>query len=97
MKNLSELTDYYYKVLYPVLEELEDERKKLKSKILSVGIIYTVIVIVLTSALLQNGQNIDTYIFIGIAYLAIGGIIYKLLIKDYTSKFKTLIIEPLIR
>ncbi len=97
MKNVIELTDYYYKTLYPQLEKLEDERERLKRKIINIGIIYTLIALLLSYILLKNTQNLDSFIFFAVAYLAVGGGIYKYLIKDYTSEFKNLIIEPLIK
>ena len=97
MKNVSELTDYYYKTLYPELEKLEDKREKLKRKIVNIGIIYTLIALLLGYLLFANTQNLDSLIFFAVAYIAVGGGIYKYLIKDYTSEFKNLIIEPLIK
>lgn len=96
MKSISELTDFYYKTLYPVLQTLEEEREKLKSKIVNIAIGYTAIVAVLTFAFFRN-MPLDFYIFVAIAYIAIGGGIYKFLIKDYTFQFKNAIIEPLIQ
>ena len=97
MKSVSELTDFYYKTLYPVLEELENQRKSLKSKILSIGVIYTIVVALVAFLFLYNTQSVDTYIFIAVAYIAIGGGMYKYLVKDYTTKFKSTIIKPLIQ
>ncbi|MEN4045396.1 DUF3137 domain-containing protein [Sulfurimonas sp. NWX367] len=97
MKNISELTDFYYKTLYPVLQELENKREKLKKKIINIGIVYTVIILLFAFALLKNIQNIEAWIFAAVVYLAVGGGIYKYLIKDYTAQFKSLIIEPLIQ
>ncbi len=97
MKSLSELTDYYYKTLYPVLEELENERAKLKKQIINIATIYTVVFVFLAFLLLKNIHNTEAYVFSAIAYIAIGAGIYKYLIKDYTAQFKSLIIEPLIK
>ncbi|WP_434579933.1 DUF3137 domain-containing protein [Sulfurimonas sp. NW15] len=97
MKNISELTDFYYKTLFPVLQELENKREKLKKKIINTGIVYTVIILLFAFALLKNIQNIEAWIFAAVVYLAVGGGIYKYLIKDYTAQFKSLIIEPLIQ
>ncbi|WP_230973311.1 hypothetical protein [Sulfurimonas hydrogeniphila] len=97
MKNISELTDFYYKTLFPVLQELENKREKLKKKIINIGIVYTIIVLLFAFALLKNIQNIEAWIFAAVVYLAVGGGIYKYLIKDYTAQFKSLIIEPLIQ
>ncbi|QOY51181.1 DUF3137 domain-containing protein [Candidatus Sulfurimonas baltica] len=90
MKSVSELTDFYYKNLFPTLQKLEDDRKKLRYKIIIVGVIYTIISAILASFFINN---IDIIIFI---YIALGVIIYKFLVKDYTHEFKMSIIKPLI-
>jgi len=97
MKTASELTDFYYKTLYPTLNKLEKDRKQLKHRIFIVGIIYT-LTIFLVIVSLKNifFQNLDALIFIAIAYVGIGAFIYRMLIKDYTSEFKEKIIKPLI-
>ena len=97
MKNVSELTDFYYKSLYPVLKELEDERKKVKEKIVKFGLFYTSITVffayILKDILFQDTNNFAFFI---IGYFAIGGFLYKSSIKDYTYEFKQRVIEPLI-
>ncbi|MEA1892257.1 MAG: DUF3137 domain-containing protein [Campylobacterota bacterium] len=97
MKSTSELTDFYYKTLYPTLEQLEKQRKNLKSKILKITFFYTLAFIIIIAIFLNNSNNINDIFIFGIAiYIGIGGIIYKLLIKDYTSDFKSQVIRPLI-
>ena len=97
MKTVSELTDFYYKVLYPTLELLDDDRKKLKQKVIKIAVGYTfffvLIFVVFINFLMQN---IDLLFGLGVVYLAIGAFVYKSLIKDYTTEFKDKIIEPLI-
>ena len=90
MKNVSELTDFYYKNLFPSLEALEKERKQLRSRIIVFGVILTTIVALLASIFT------DYINFIIFGYIAIGGILYKFLLKDYTKEFKQKIIRPLI-
>lgn len=96
MKGVSELTDFYYKTLYPSLQELEEERKALKSKILQLGFLYILVAVIIIYFLffyLHGTNGIDFFLF---AYVALGVFLYKLLIKDYTSEFKEKIIRPLI-
>ena len=95
MKNVSELTDFYYKTLYPTLKELEKDRKQLRYRIILVGSAYTFIVGLITLSLLSV-LNLETLLFIGVGYIGIGGFIYKFLGKDYTKEFKKKIIKPLI-
>ncbi len=96
MKSISELTDFYYKTLYPVLQTLEEERAKLKSKIIKIALVYTIVIALLTFIFFRD-MPLDFYIFTAVAYIAIGGGIYKYMIKDYTFQFKNAIIEPLIQ
>ncbi len=97
MKTTSELTDFYYKTLYPTLQELEKDRKHLRHRIIVVGVLFSLfalfIVFLLSSFI---SQSPDILIFIGVGYIGIGTVIYKFLIKDYTHEFKQNIISPLI-
>jgi predicted tellurium resistance membrane protein TerC len=97
MKSTSELTAFYYKTLYSTLQELKKKRKNLRHRVIVVGIIYSFIVFLLAFALLSLlNETPDFIFFIGFGYFILGTIIYKFLIKDYTSEFKQNIIKPLI-
>ncbi|MDA3907540.1 MAG: DUF3137 domain-containing protein [Sulfurimonas sp.] len=97
MKTASELTDFYYKTLHPTLQELEKGRKHLRHRILVIGVIYSLVVVLISFALSPLiSQSPDILFFIGFGYFALGTIIYKFLIKDYTKEFKQNIIKPLI-
>lgn len=90
MKNVSELTDFYYENLFPALEELENERKSLRRRTAITAFAYTIIMAMLTNTLDDaNG-------FIIFVYFALGTVIYKFMIRDYTHKFKMKIIKPLV-
>lgn len=97
MKSISELTDFYYKTLYPTLNELEQKRKHLLYRIFVVGTIFSLVLmflyIVLSSLLFESHDFIVFAIFI---YFAAGTLIYAFLIKDYTLEFKQNIMKPLI-
>ncbi|MDQ7061132.1 MAG: DUF3137 domain-containing protein [Sulfurimonas sp.] len=98
MKNLSELTDFYYKTLYPTLKRLEADRKKVRYRIFLFGISYTLIYALLIVTLKNIlFQSFDAIGFIGIIYIAIGAFIYKMLSKDYIKEFKQKVIHPLIK
>ena len=90
MKSVSELTDFYYKNLFPTLEKLEADRKKLKQKVIITGITYTLIV---TFVAYELSNYLDFIIF---AYIALGAIIYKFMVHDYTHEFKMSVIKPLV-
>ena len=90
MKSVSELTDFYYKNLFPTLEELEADRKSLRHRIIIIGLIYTLVTAFIT-------YEINTaFEFIIFAYIALGAIIYKFLVHDYTHEFKISVIKPLV-
>ncbi len=93
MKSKSELTDFYYKTLFPTLSKLEEKRKHLLYRIFVVGVLLSLVFIILSSFLLQKPDFIVFAIFV---YIAIGSFLYKLLVKDYTLEFKQNIIKPLI-
>jgi len=97
MKSISQLTEFYYKTLYPTLTKLEDERKQLRHRVIVVGSILTFITLLIAISLKDIiAHNFDLLFFIGGAYIGVGAVIYKLLIKDYTKEFKEKIIAPLI-
>ena len=96
MKGLSELTDFYYQTLFPPLQKLEADRKKLKNQILLYGSIYSLLFIILGFYLFTLNISFELLLFGGVAYFGIGTVIYKWFIKDYTKEFKHKIIEPLI-
>lgn len=97
MKNLSELTDFYYKTLFPVLKDLEKQRKQVRYRIFLYGSLYTFIY-ALAMLAIKNilFQSFDAIGFIVIIYIAIGAFVYKMLTKDYTKEFKDKVIEPLV-
>lgn len=90
MKSISDLTDFYYKNLFPTLEKLENDRKVLRQKIIVVGVIYTLF---FAMAAYEFSDYLD-YIFF--AYAGLGAFIYKFMVHDYTHDFKMSIIKPLI-
>ncbi|WP_304546232.1 DUF3137 domain-containing protein [Sulfurimonas microaerophilic] len=95
MKSISELTDFYYKKLHPVLEELDKNRERVKKRVITIGIIYTLIAALLFFSLLDY-MNIEFIVFSLVGYVALGGILYRFLISDYRDEFKEKVIRPLI-
>ncbi len=97
MKNKSELTDFYYKSLYPVLKKLDEQRKHVLYRVILVLSFFSLIYGALTYFFLNASDlNLDFLLASGVVYIAIVGFIYKFLIKDYTQEFKDTIIRPLI-
>jgi len=97
MKTNSELTDFYYKKLYPTLKGLEQERKQLAHRVVVVGVLYSVMSLLLFSALFGFSPNTDNLMFALFAFIALGGLLYNYLTKDYVKAFKTKVILPLIK
>lgn len=97
MTNKSELTDFYYKSLYPILKQLDEERKHVLYRVvLIISMISFVFLVILWMAFNSMSFDFDLLIGAGFVYVAIVGFIYKFLIKDYTDEFKDSIIRPLI-
>ena len=97
MKSISELTDFYYENLYPTLKELDKNRRQLRYRIFLVGFALTFVFFMIFMAIPSAyWHSSDLIYFAGFIYIALGGIIYKLLTKDYVKEFKRNIISPLI-
>lgn len=95
MKSVSELTDFYYKKLHPVIQDLEKDRQALRQRVLTVGFFYVLIVALLIFSL-SPYMGFDFIVFMVIGSLALGGFFYKYMISDYRSDFKAKVIKPLI-
>jgi len=95
MKSISQLTDFYYKKLYPTLKDLEEDRKKIKKRVSYVGAIYLIIVALVGFAIYEQ-FSLDILFFFGIFTLVGMKFIYNYFVSDYTVDFKNKIIAPLI-
>jgi hypothetical protein len=97
MKSTSELTDFYYKELYPSLDELEKTRIQILSQLKWYG---GMGVVVFLLAALWMGKNFGLLhplmLGIVIGFIAIAGMTYRFMIKGYAEDFKEKIITPLI-
>ena len=90
MKSLSQLTDFYYKDLFPTLQELENRRKRVKLRVILSGVILLIVDLMVFSFF---RDNLDWLLFLNIA---VGSFLYKFITHDYTQEFKERVIEPLI-
>jgi len=97
MKSTSELTDFYYKELYPSLSELEKTRTQILSQLKWYG---GMGVVVFLLAALWMGKNFGLLhplmMGIVIGFITIAGMTYRFMIKGYAQDFKEKIITPLI-
>lgn len=97
MKTTSELTDFYYKELYPSLSELEKTRTDLLSKIRTIGIGGGIAAIFFTLWIGKHfGLLHPLMMFVLAGAIGLGGILYRLMTRDYVKDFKDRIITPLI-
>lgn len=97
MKSASELTDFYYTELYDSLQELEQERLRVRQRIIGLfiglaAVSFIIILLIYTSCHCVN----VSFVWVGVAAAAIGGFAYRFLISGYRSGFKEKIIRPLI-
>ncbi len=97
MKKISELTNFFYNELHPDLKKLEDDRKQLAKKLITIGIIIALLAIGITYLIFTNSNSHSET---DIAPLVLGfGLfmwIKKVMSKDYAHEFKDNIIHPLI-
>lgn len=98
MKSVSELTDFYYKALYPTLERLEKKRKALSHRIIYSYIILGTLALLIGSALRELfSDSPDAIGFFLALLLAIAVFLYKLLSKGYIEQFKKGVMHPLVK
>ncbi|MDX1808013.1 MAG: DUF3137 domain-containing protein [Sulfurospirillaceae bacterium] len=90
MKSISELTEFYYHNLYPVLVELDKKRESIKFRI-----ILAVCGIGLFDFIFLTYMNDEIYWLI-VVNIIILSIIYKYLTRDYKQEFKDSVIAPLV-
>lgn len=97
MKSTSELTDFYYKELYPSINELEETRKKIVSQLKfygGMGIVAFAIVA------LWMGKNFGLLhplsIALVIGFIILASITYRFMTNGYAKDFKAKIITPMI-
>ena len=97
MKSTSELTDFYYKELYPSINELEETRTRIVSQLKWYG---GMGVVAFALAALWMGKNFGLLhplmIGIVIGFIAIASITYRFMTNGYAKDFKAKIITPLI-
>jgi len=97
MKSLSELTDFYYKELYPSISELEKTRIQILSQLKWYGGM-GLVVLLLTAIWMGKNFGLLHPLSIGIVigFIAIASITYRFMTQGYAKDFKAKIITPLI-
>ena len=97
MKSTSQLTDFYYKELYPSLSELEKNRTQILSQLKWYGGMGFVIFVL---TMLWMGKNFGLLhplmMGIVIGFVTLASMTYRFMIQGYAKDFKTKIITPLI-
>lgn len=97
MKSTSELTDFYYKELYPSLSELEETRKRIVSQLKFYGGMGIVVFLIVA---LWMGKNFGflhpLMMAIAIGFIVLASTTYRAMTSGYTKDFKERIITPMI-
>lgn len=96
MKSISELTDFYYKSLYPKLQELEKERKNVRYRIFMVSGFLILLAIIIAALFSDAMTNSNLPIFLLFALFALITFVSRFIAKDYRENFKHNIIKELI-
>lgn len=97
MKSISELTDFYYKELYPSLDELEKTRTQILSQLKWYGGMGFVVLLLTAIWMGKNfGLLHPLSIAIIIGFIALAGMTYRFMTQGYAKDFKSKIITPLI-
>lgn len=97
MKTTSELTDFYYKELYPSLSELEKIRTDLLSKIRTIAMVGGIFGVLFALWVSKHfGLLHPLMMFVLVGSIALGGILYRFMTRNYVKDFKERIITPLI-
>lgn len=98
MKSVSELTDFYYKTLYPKLQDLEVERTKTRFRLILAIVAVTLIGLFIFIILARrNFFSFDLIIILGFFSSSIFFFLIKYFSSDYKKRFKNEIFEPLIK
>ena len=64
MASVNELTDFYYNELYPELKELEEERKQLKSRVLTLFGLIALVTAAIALVITKNAGFSDVIFFV---------------------------------
>ncbi len=99
MKRVSQITNFYYSELHPVVEELEKKRKSVRGRIVVASIIVLSLCMILAKILVDARvfhQPFEAFFFFGIISLVAFKMLKRFFSKDYTNEFKERIIRPLV-
>lgn len=97
MKTASELTDFYYKELYPIIQKLENRREQIVSNLKWYGGMGSAAYIVFLVWLIKELGAMHPFTFVSFFLFSVGiTLIYKSVTTGYDKEFKTRIIAPLI-
>ncbi len=97
MKSTAELTDFYYKELYPNLEALEKTRTNILSQLKWYGGMGAVLFLVVVLWIGKSIGLFHPFMFaIAFGFIMIASIVYRIMTQGYAKDFKTKIIAPLI-
>jgi hypothetical protein len=99
MKKFSEIIDYYYSELHPIVKELDKKREDVKKNIINIFGIIAFIATIVVVLILKNKTDDSTLEVLGFYVfflLGVYGFVKKFFAKDYIFEFKLKVIKPLI-
>ncbi|MEW5832509.1 MAG: DUF3137 domain-containing protein [Campylobacterota bacterium] len=97
MKSASELTDFYYRELYPAVRELEQNRQEIVGRIKWYGGMGIVVFFLCAAWAGKTFGLFHPFVFVLLmGFLAVAGFAYRQISSGYAKDFKTRIITPLI-
>ncbi|BDY13092.1 DUF3137 domain-containing protein [Hydrogenimonas cancrithermarum] len=91
--NTSDLLDYYYEGLYPELEALEKERKRIVRQIV---VVFIVVALALLWILSRTGGNAETFLFLAFGAFVLLGFVINWLMGSYRRRFKERIFRKIV-
>ena len=99
MKKISQIIDYYYKELHPVVKELDAKREQVKKRILFIFGIIAVVTVSGVVVYIKSAEQVDI-LGVGIFLVTSLGVVYTFVLKfvsgDYVGEFKKRVIKPLV-
>jgi len=97
MKKISELTNFFYNELHPDLKKLEKDRKQLAKRLITIGIVITLLAFAITYFIATNSHSFSVADLVPFI-LGFGLFMWikKVMSRDYAHEFKDSIIHPLI-
>ena len=99
MKKFSEIIDFYYKELYPIVKELDKKREEVKKRTLWIFGVILFVITLGTLMYIKSSSDVDYLnlaVFYGFVVAAVYGFVLKFTSGDYVFAFKQRVVKPLV-